>query len=1462
MTSPSSGFFRRDLLSQRAAALLIALAFLLLLSAVVMALFSTAATSRQNAAAFSAGQETQRLADAAINLVQGQIRDATIQPRVGWASQPGMIRTFTPAGGVTAYKLYSAARMVEPGYGKAQSDAEFSEIQAWNAGAGNRSFNAQFCDLNSPTVVKRPDPSNPAISIQTPVFPIADPAAIGQIEGFHAVATVAGTVLGSGSHRRLPMPVRWLYVLRDGQMVAPTGGHANRATFSGGTAPSASNPIVGRIAFWTDDETCKLNINTASEGTFWDTPLANTAIEQRLAMAAPVAGEFHRMPGHPATTCLSPVLGSAMPVDQDFFLSDRATFHSQLLSLRAARYLQKLDYFRLTPRIHGDLNDRTSWIGLRRTCALTHDDALNPSLADYYDALSRFGWPPADLPSHTSAGRSAVPGAPVSPDSDRLYASADELYFSPTRLPNDSRITPSLIQRANLVLTAHSRAPETTLWGTPRISLWPINYEQNLRTVKDVLLFHCARAGNHSYSLERVVGTSRDHNNQGAASPTWDFSLPASQRIVHYLRTLLQTPIPGAGGASFQTKWSASGVDKVAVQALDIIRCSNAEFVNFPIGNATVTYRYSTTAPSTTTQNFSATGSPPALREEATDARGYIIPGELNGARGAGRFLTIAAATLVFCATEIEYQLSGNLSLNGNFNGLNYNGTLSNGYLTANGHTRTYSGNFSPPLPGNATVLRTSINQNPVSGNFSFNSLRTSKMRAFLFFQPYNPTPGGAINFPGGRIRVSGLSSLSTNLGSFAQGDGILRFGCVPNMRHWALPRTPFPSPYYFFLTPPSKANFPPSQWGFDMNVVRTIVKWPAGYGPPVFSVATGSCDPADIIYPFVSAEWEVPPGVTSFNFSGGTLDVTLLDYNTNTSLQNFVFEFPGVNGLAVPQFVVQKTLPRTFNADGNASAMREGGQFNAGAHNESWLFLPLRFRANSDSEVYERRLVQDGDVALGLVISTGPPVGGDPRMLILHKSLPRSWFVPAQGYPGFGGHPVPVQHSISSNGTVGITASSVAGRFAYFARNDWKATVRNPQDQFTSRLGSAVDIGAGRLLRDFHRSSFSVGGLPFFDRLSPVFGQGLTAVQMGGNGPAGDITSSTGLLKDGGVFRAIEFPFPTKSLSGYFPYLKLEEDEVHFLPDRTAYEPNRMIPSAGLLGQILTPNGAGELQGWQTLLLNPRPLAGNAHPGFADPRDHFLMDFFWMPVIEPYAISEPLSTAGKVNLNTQILPFAHIQRDTALRGTLKPVMLGQIEDDTVQPSGSDPFTTSDAACPDAYNHGNIQLASRKSIRASIHINATMDRHRQRFDRATAPNFYLSASEVTEIELVPQDGSGNAVSNLNAWWNNRRATTDTLREQPYTALLSRVTTKSNTFTVYYRVQALRQMPRAGRNWAEWEEGLDRVVGEHRGSATIERFLDPNEPNIPDYTQVHLSGNYTPIDRYYRWRVLTQRQFAP
>ena len=65
-----------------------------------------------------------------------------------------------------------------------------------------------------------------------------------------ATNSVVGVSTDTGA---VTMPVAWLYQLQDGTLGPASSG-------------TAANPIVARIAFWADDDTCKININTAGCG--------------------------------------------------------------------------------------------------------------------------------------------------------------------------------------------------------------------------------------------------------------------------------------------------------------------------------------------------------------------------------------------------------------------------------------------------------------------------------------------------------------------------------------------------------------------------------------------------------------------------------------------------------------------------------------------------------------------------------------------------------------------------------------------------------------------------------------------------------------------------------------------------------------------------------------------------------------------------------------------------------------------------------------------------------------------------------------------------------------------------------------------------------------------------------------------------------------------------------------------
>ena len=107
-----------------------------------------------------------------------------------------------------------------------------------------------------------------------------------------------------------------------------------------------------------------------------------------------------------------------------------------------------------------------------------------------------------------------------------------------------------------------------------------------------------------------------------------------------------------------------------------------------------------------------------------------------------------------------------------------------------------------------------------------------------------------------------------------------------------------------------------------------------------------------------------------------------------------------------------------------------------------------------------------------------------------------------------------------------------------------------------------------------------------------------------------------------------------------------------------------------------------------------------------------------------------------------------------------------------------------------------------------------------------------------------------------SWWTGYTLTGDNSKERPYARIYPKLTTKSNSFTVHFRVQVLKKSPATPAD--QWVEGRDIVASEYRGSTLIERYIDPNNASIPDFA-TNTSAN---IDDYYRFRVIQTRRFAP
>ena len=140
---------------------------------------------------------------------------------------------------------------------------------------------------------------------------------------------------------------------------------------------------------------------------------------------------------------------------------------------------------------------------------------------------------------------------------------------------------------------------------------------------------------------------------------------------------------------------------------------------------------------------------------------------------------------------------------------------------------------------------------------------------------------------------------------------------------------------------------------------------------------------------------------------------------------------------------------------------------------------------------------------------------------------------------------------------------------------------------------------------------------------------------------------------------------------------------------------------------------------------------------------------------------------------------------------------------------------------------------------------------------------FVSSSQICDLHLIPSGttitlsgNTTNADSQMSTFWSTRAITGDNSRERPYTNLLGRLTTKSNSFTVHFRVQVLKKSPATPVD--QWVEGRDIVASEYRGSTLIERYIDPNNTSIPDFA-TNTSAN---IDDFYRFRVIQTRRFAP
>jgi hypothetical protein len=207
--------------------------------------------------------------------------------------------------------------------------------------------------------------------------------------------------------------------------------------------------------------------------------------------------------------------------------------------------------------------------------------------------------------------------------------------------------------------------------------------------------------------------------------------------------------------------------------------------------------------------------------------------------------------------------------------------------------------------------------------------------------------------------------------------------------------------------------------------------------------------------------------------------------------------------------------------------------------------------------------------------------------------------------------------------------------------------------------------------------------------------------------------------------------------------------------------------------------------------------------------------------------------------MNYQIAPFPHFKRTTALRAVLKGERVTAIPN-------------ADAA--------KYKTGSAGTYRLEIDADKTLAQFDTKF-AGPDPYVFKTASEICEMYLVPKN-TGETAATMPAFWQNNSVTGDNVRERPYATLYPRLTTKSNTFTVHYTVQTLKQANRGVTgNWKTWNEKTDQVTGEYRGSAIIERYVDLEDPDLPDFATLDPNSKDT-LDQHCKLRVIQTRKFAP
>ena len=1311
----------------KGSALVIVLSCVVLVAVLVISFLSSVSSDLQSSKVYSSGSAVKLLAQSAVNLVIGQIRVATADPTLDWASQPGMIRTYGTTGAASGYyKLYSDDTM--------QGTGAFNQTLASNTVPTDwYSRKGIYIDLNRPVSVNSKnfypilDGDAADMTMYTPSTDVGSVKTLGSsntpsVSGFWLTGN---TPVDSTSPNQVPMPVKWLYQLQGGQIIEPdtTLSSSGSVTFANaGIQPSKTNPIVGRIAFWTDDESAKVNVNTASEGTPWATPHTYTNQDVALAQYQPFQNEYQRYPGHPAMVSFSGVFPALTPANDSSYPED---------------------LYPVTPRtMQGGSKEGTKQADTTSSALTLRSDRLYTSLDDFL----------------------LQPG--LSSSGTRLLNSANA--SSPSS-PLVTALSPATLQKSRFFLTAYSVAPDVNVFNLPRVCMWPITLDKVTAAPKmtpfDQLIAFCETANTSTsnpstYYFQRQDPTSQTADLPYPISATGSATgLARNRQLMEYLRGLMSKPFPGFSSASSATFASKYPLDynQILVEMFDYIRSTNVLDGSTETAGSTPTgtYYYAPSlATGTTSSSVNYEGGTaqvvPIIDLGATMSDG-------SNPRGFGRFPTVHSATLHFIGC-------------GDVNSVD----SSNKPLT-------------PAITGT-----------------------NERLQAAFYLQMFDPSQGCPLVHPWYRVVVSGLDGLKWN--GYSMG---------------------FPATATLPIPTSNGATGNGAQFTYYGGIIdyRQFFLGQAQNAYPCVSKLTGQA--GSVNGP------DIPQG--TFTFSGGTnnsttgaikVQIYALDANSNQSsspIQTLTFNFPDGT------FPVPTTNNSPVNTASPPVAVPTDdlrGFYSTPGGTKGRLAYPYNYYPISLSN----------DVARSVIATPG-----DMRLIAPRSTVPASSYAVLTA-PAGAAYATPA-NPFSYMLRFGRACPAPGAAGGVLVYGGATSTYSHAYPQYNSTYET---IATG--LSDYNHQ-----GTESLDSDVPNQGKDITIA----SNVQGDWDTGIADLRDGSyINKADEGDIGATSGSNTFPYFDLDYTPSPTPPSSTLFSPNRMIPSAAMFGSL--PTGVWSNSPWQTLLFRPGPAlhpglgtqTGTAtYPGsapYSTLPDHLLLDLFHMPVVEPYAISKPFATAGRINMNYSIVPFTYINRDTGLRAAMKAQTMSAINVSHI----SNYKSYQNPASPTTGNY-----PASVTTHFSINPDATLSQFRARFGTG---DIFRSASEICSIDLVPADTTTPAPTsptraNMDAYWSTNKLTGDNLRERPYADLYPLLTTKSNVYSVYYEVQALKQTPNADSTYATWVESKDVVLGTYRGAQTIERYIDPTD-NIPDYATA--TSSTQPLSQFYRFRTLSNRQFAP